>query len=126
VRRLGVRAILLLGICGVVAAVAISSTGTAVATGTPIKVGAIVSETGPAPFVDWSEGAIAYFKDLNSHGGINGHPVDLILKNDAGNPTQTGLIARQLIGEGVVAFVGSLSLNDCGLNRQFYISQNIV
>jgi branched-chain amino acid transport system substrate-binding protein len=126
VRKLGVRAILLLGICGAVAAVAFSSAGPAGAAGTPIKVGAIVSETGPAPFVDWSEGAIAYFKDLNAHGGINGHPVDLIYKNDAGNPTQTGLIARQLVGDGVVAFVGSLSLNDCGLNRQYYISEDIV
>ena len=125
-RKLGARAILLLGICGALAAVAVSSSGSAIATGSPIMVGAIVSETGPAPFVDWSEGALAYFKDLNAHGGLNGHPVDLILKNDAGNPTQTGLIARQLIGQGVVAFVGSLSLNDCGLNRQYYISQNIV
>lgn len=125
-RKLGVRAILLLGICGAVAAVAFSSAGPAGAAGAPIKVGAIVSETGPAPFVDWSEGAIAYFKDINAHGGINGHPVDLIYKNDAGNPTQTGLIARQLIGDGVVAFVGSLSLNDCALNSQYYISQDIV
>jgi branched-chain amino acid transport system substrate-binding protein len=124
-RKVGVRAMLLLGVAAAIAAI-VTSSGSAAATGSPIKVGAIVSETGPAPFVDWSEGAIAYFKDLNAHGGINGHPVDLIFKNDAGNPTQTGLIARQLIGEGVVAFVGSLSLNDCGLNRQYYISQNIV
>jgi branched-chain amino acid transport system substrate-binding protein len=126
VRKLGVRAILLLGICGAVAAVAFSSAGPAGAAGTPIKVGAIVSETGPAPFVDWSEGVLAYFKDINAHGGINGHPVQVIYKNDAGNPTQTGLIARQLIGDGVVAFVGSLSLNDCALNSQYYISQDIV
>ena len=131
VKKLGLRAIFLLGIVGAVAGVAISSAGSAAArteraTGSPIKVGAIVSETGPAPFVDWSEGAIAYFKALNAHGGIHGHPVDLIYKNDAGNPTQTGLIARQMISNGVVAFVGSLSLNDCGLNRQYYISQNIV
>jgi branched-chain amino acid transport system substrate-binding protein len=122
----GVRAILLLVAAAAVAAVVMSSAGSAAATGSPIKVGAIVSETGPAPFVDWSEGAKAYFKDLNAHGGINGHPVDLLYMNDAGNPTQTGLIARQLIGDGVVAFVGSLSLNDCGLNRQYYISQDIV
>jgi branched-chain amino acid transport system substrate-binding protein len=126
VRRRGVRAIMALGLCAGIVAFALSAAGSAAAAGTPIKVGAIVSETGPAPFVDWSEGAKAYFNAINKTGGINGHPVDLLYMNDAGNPTQTSLIARQLIGDGIVAFVGSLSLNDCGLNREYYIQQDIV
>lgn len=125
-RKKGVRAIVLLATCTALVVAAVASTGSAGAAGTPIKVGAIVSETGPAPFVDWSEGAKAFFNRINKSGGINGHPVDLIYADDKGDPTQTAALARQMVSEGVVAFVGTLSLNDCGVNRQYYISQNIV
>ncbi|MGH2849530.1 MAG: ABC transporter substrate-binding protein [Solirubrobacteraceae bacterium] len=125
-KKLGIRAVILMAVCGAIAAVFVSTTGSAGATLSPIKVGAIVSETGPNPFVDWSEGAKAFFKRLNAHGGINGHPVDLIYQDDKGDPTQTALLARQMVGEGVVAFVGSLSDDDCGVNRQYYLSENIV
>jgi len=126
VRRRAVRATMALGLSAAIVAFALASAGSASATLSPIKVGAIVSETGPNPFVDWAEGAGAYFKDLNAHGGIDGHPVDWIEMNDAGNPTQTALLARQLVGDGVVAFVGSLSDDDCGVNRQYYQEENIV
>lgn len=92
----------------------------------PIKVAAIVSETGPAPFTGWANGAIAYFKWLNAHGGVNGHPVDFSISDDQGNPTNASELARRLVGQGIVAFVASLSLDDCAVNRQYYQQQNIV
>lgn len=92
----------------------------------PIKVAAIVSETGPAPFTGWANGAIAYFKYLNAHGGINGHPVQFSISDDVGSPTNASELARRLVGQGIVAFVASLSLDDCAVNRQYYQQQNIV
>jgi branched-chain amino acid transport system substrate-binding protein len=92
----------------------------------PIKVAAIVSETGAAPFTGWANGAIAYFKALNAAGGVNGHPVDFTINDDGGTPTQASGLARKLSGEGIVAFVASLSLSDCAVNRQYYEQQNIV
>lgn len=92
----------------------------------PIKVAAIVSETGPAPFTGWADGAKAYFKWLNANGGVNGHPVQFSISDDQGNPTQASNLARRLVGQGIVAFVASLSLSDCAVNRQYYQQQNIV
>jgi branched-chain amino acid transport system substrate-binding protein len=92
----------------------------------PIKVASIASETGPAPFTDWATGATAYFKWLNANGGINGRKVDFKIYDDKGDPAQASALARRLVGEGIVAFVGSISLGDCAVNRQYYQQQNIV
>lgn len=102
------------------------STTSAKADHSPIKVAALASETGPAPFTDWATGATAYFKSLNAKGGINGHPVDFTIYDDKGDSAQASALARRLVGQGVVAFVGSISLGDCAVNRQYYIQQNIV
>jgi branched-chain amino acid transport system substrate-binding protein len=109
----------------VLAATSFGSSAT-VASGSPIKVAAIVSETGPAPFTGWANGAQAYFKYINAHGGINGHPVQFSIVDDQGSPTNAAELARQEVGDGIVAFVASLSLDDCAVNRQYYQQQNIV
>lgn len=96
------------------------------ATGEPIKVGAIVSITGPAAFPDWHTGAVAFFKRLNAEGGINGRPVELTALDDKGDPAQASALARRLVGDGAQAFVASLSLFDCAVNRKYYEQQGIV
>jgi branched-chain amino acid transport system substrate-binding protein len=108
------------------ATTAASGTATGAATGTPIKVAAIVSETGPAPFVGWANGAQAYFKYINANGGIQGHPVQFTIVDDQGSPTNATELARKEVAAGIVAFVASLSLDDCAVNRQYYQQQNIV
>jgi branched-chain amino acid transport system substrate-binding protein len=47
----------------------------------------------------------AWVKWTNSRGGINGHPVQLVTRNDPGNPGVALSEARQLVSEGVVALV---------------------
>jgi branched-chain amino acid transport system substrate-binding protein len=98
----------------------------AAASGTPIKVAAIVSETGPAPFTGWANGAEAYFDYVNAHGGVQGHPVQFTIVDDQGSPSNAVALARKEVGAGIVAFVASLSLDDCAVNRQYYQQQNIV
>jgi branched-chain amino acid transport system substrate-binding protein len=104
----------------------IAAPGSAVSAGAPIKIGAITSLTGPAAFTDWSDGAAALFKRINASGGINGHPVQWTDYDDGGNPTQASDLARKLVGQGIVAFVASLSLDDCAVNRQYYQQVGIV
>src|SRR6516162_642305 len=55
------------------------------ATGTPIKIGFVTSVTGNASstFNNSDIGAKAYFDAINKQGGFNGHPLQLITKDDA-------------------------------------------
>jgi ABC-type branched-subunit amino acid transport system substrate-binding protein len=48
----------------------------------------------------------AFTKALNAKGGINGHPVDLILCDDHSDPNQTAACGRIAIQDHVVAAVG--------------------
>jgi branched-chain amino acid transport system substrate-binding protein len=98
----------------------------AAASGSPIKVASLASLTGAASFAGWQLGAKAYFDYVNKHGGINGHPVDFTILDDAGSPTQVALLARQQVDAGVVAFAGSVSLGDCAVNGKYYDQQGIV
>jgi len=91
------------------------------ATGEPIKFGALVTKV---PGIDWTDGtdaAAAYFKCLNDNGGIQGRPVEFIVEEHAVDPQQVQSLATRLAEtEKVDAFVGSFSLLDCPVNRDYY------
>jgi branched-chain amino acid transport system substrate-binding protein len=75
------------------------------ATGTPIKVGVICSCTGSvgtfvAPYTEVYQ---AWAKTVNASGGINGHPVQLIVKDDGSSPATSFSDAQTLIADKVVA-----------------------
>jgi branched-chain amino acid transport system substrate-binding protein len=97
------------------------------ATGSPIKVGAISALSGPITIADPQNTAKAYFKYINAHGGINGHPIDYISLDDAANPANAATDARQLVEQdGVVAEVGGSSLLECAVNANFYVQQKVL
>ncbi|MBV9450283.1 MAG: ABC transporter substrate-binding protein [Streptosporangiaceae bacterium] len=74
-----------------------------------IKVGMIAPLTGPfAPLGQGDEqGADIAVSQLNAAGGIDGHKVDLIIKDDKTDPTQSLIDFQALQGEGVAAVLGS-------------------
>jgi branched-chain amino acid transport system substrate-binding protein len=74
-----------------------------------IKVGMIAPLTGPfAPLGQGDEqGAEIAVSQLNGSGGIDGHKVDLIIKDDKTDPTQSVIDFQALQGQGVVAVLGS-------------------
>lgn len=74
-----------------------------------IKVGMIAPLTGAfAPLGKGDEqGAEIAVSQLNSSGGIDGHKVDLIIKDDKTDPTQSVIDFQALQGQGVVAVLGS-------------------
>jgi branched-chain amino acid transport system substrate-binding protein len=89
------------------AAGAATSAGGA-ATGTPVKIGFICSCTGPlASSVAISQPAYdSWVKAQNAKGGLNGHPIDLIVKDDASNPGNSVAMVHELVEQdNVIALV---------------------
>jgi len=101
----------------IVAVVAVLATSSAVSggaatpsspTGTPIVIGAILSITGNyAPLGEPERNALLIAeKDINAHGGIAGHPVQITILDDEGKADVAQQLATQLAGQHVAAIVG--------------------
>jgi branched-chain amino acid transport system substrate-binding protein len=94
---------------------------------TPIKIGAVSSLTGPAPFPEVPAAAQAVFERVNAEGGINGRQIEFVSLDDGADPAQASTAARRLVDENqVVALVGSASLVECSVNAAFYAQQEVV
>ncbi|MGE4558822.1 MAG: ABC transporter substrate-binding protein [Desulfobulbus sp.] len=92
------------GLC-VLALVVITSSAFAAT----IKIGAILDETGPAAFLGGPESRSLRMlvDELNAKGGINGNPIELIVKNSGASPEKAVSFAKQLIEEEkVFAIIG--------------------
>lgn len=91
--------------------------------GDPIVVGAICSCSGAQAAVlsEIKEVNEAWAKSVNAKGGINGHPVKMIVKDDAGEPAKALAAAKELVEKDkVVAFVGMFSLAEAAWEK--YVS----
>lgn len=78
----------------------------------PIKIGVVFSLSGPLASVGvpQRDAVTAVAEDLNAKGGINGHPIQLVVFDDGTNPTEAARGATQLIQQDkVVAIVGPTS-----------------
>jgi branched-chain amino acid transport system substrate-binding protein len=74
-----------------------------------IKVGAILSVTGPASFLGAPEAKTLEMlvDELNKKGGVNGQKIELIIKDSAASPEKAFSFAKQLIEENkVFAIIG--------------------
>ena len=75
----------------------------------PIKVGALMSVTGPAAFLGAPEARTLEMlvEELNQKGGVGGHKLKLVVKDTAGDPAKALSFAKQLIEEEqVFAIIG--------------------
>jgi branched-chain amino acid transport system substrate-binding protein len=89
------------------------SATTSPATGTPYKIGAISSDSGPAgTYTDISVTVHNWVSYTNSHGGINGHPVNLTYYNDQSNPALALSDAETLINDHVLAIMDASFVNN--------------
>ena len=84
------------------------TTATATATGQPIKVMIAGTLSGPTNLPELPHGAQAAAAEINTHGGVNGRPIDVIACDDS-NPSPDAC-ARKAVAEHVAAVVGSQSL----------------
>ncbi|WP_236792000.1 ABC transporter substrate-binding protein [Amycolatopsis sp. GM8] len=88
-----------------------STSGDSSGAGDPIKIGLIGSFSGPAgtglTAAKLSE--MAWVSSVNDTGGINGHPVQLFVEDDGGDPAKSVSAMKNLVEkDGVVAIVGSI------------------
>jgi branched-chain amino acid transport system substrate-binding protein len=79
------------------------------ATGTPVKIGVVLSITGPAAGlgVPTRNGVLLAEKAVNASGGIRGRPIQLIIEDDGSNPDNARTKANALVhNEKVVGLLG--------------------
>ncbi|ONH55557.1 hypothetical protein CcI49_29070 [Frankia sp. CcI49] len=77
--------------------------------GEPIKIGQIApTENAVYNTPDYIAVARAAVRGVNSRGGVNGRPLELVYCNDAFDPNKAAACARRLVDEGVVATVKSI------------------
>ncbi len=80
-----------------------SSSASGTASGSPVVFHVLLSETGAGAFLG-SRGATslkAQTAYINSHGGINGHPIKLDIKNNESSPSTNVSLATHWISQGV-------------------------
>jgi branched-chain amino acid transport system substrate-binding protein len=91
------------------------------ASGEPIKLGAIVTKQPGVDFTQITGIAQAYFDCVNDNGGIDGRPIEYIVKTEQTNPQQIGSLATRLAeNDKVLGFVGNTSILDCPVNHKYY------
>lgn len=80
-------------------------------TGTPIKTFTVttVNATAVPIYAAVKTTAEAYEQWINANGGIAGHPLEVTVCDDRGEPTQATACAREAVAAGAVAGVGSYS-----------------
>ena len=81
------------------------------------KVGAVFSVTGRASFLGDPEKKTALMlqKEINKKGGINGHPLELVIYDDEGDSTKCTLAVRKLIAKDKVCAIIGPSLSGLSL-----------
>lgn len=77
----------------------------------PYKIGAVFSITGGASFLGEPEKKTAEMirDDINKQGGINGHPIELVILDDETDPTKANLAVKKLVKEAPVVIGPSTS-----------------
>src|SRR5919201_1751461 len=96
------------------------------ATGTPIKLGAIVTKQPGTDFTDGANMANAYFNCVNDNGGINGHPIQYKFYAEQTDPAQIAGFAHKLIQtDKVVGIVGGFSIIECAVDHKYWESLGV-
>lgn len=96
--------------------------------GEPIKIGAILSLTGPyAGLGQPEQNTIEMLQEqVNSNGGVAGRPIDVIIEDDATEAEQTAAAASSLIDrEEVVAVIGATGTGQTMAIRDQVVSAEI-
>lgn len=94
------------------------------ATGEPIRLGGMATNIPGVDFTWITEMTGAYFECVNDNGGINGRPIEYISEEEQVDPQQIASLAAKLVEQDqVLGIVGSTSLIECSVNRDYYAEQ---
>jgi len=78
--------------------------------GSPMAIGNVGTYTGPAgsSLKDLRDGVQVWAQWVNDHGGVNGHPVKMIVADDGGDQSRYRSLIQQMVEtQGVIAFVAN-------------------
>jgi len=93
----------------------------------PIKIGGLATLSGAMTLPESPEAARAVFDRVNTEGGIQGRKIEYIVQDDKGEAGATAQAGRELVdSQGVVAFAGSASLQDCAVNSNLYNRRGVL
>ncbi len=93
------------------------------ADGAPIKIGFIGPQTGPlAAFGVIGQGMKIYFDKINEEeGGVDGHPIELVIKDDAYDPAKSAPAVQEAIeGDEIFASVFQVGTPNVAGTRDLY------
>lgn len=96
--------------------------------GEPIKIGLQGPMTGDYAYEGQGfQKAVQLLVDqVNENGGLLGRPVELVIEDDAGDPTQSALVADRMIDAGVVAVIGAYNSTATEPASEIYNEANIL
>jgi ABC-type branched-subunit amino acid transport system substrate-binding protein len=93
-----------------------------------VKIG-LITTTAPAQASQSSEreyAALLAVEEINAAGGVNGLPLELLLRYDQNRPAASVAVARDLVHQGVVAIIGpSTSAATLAISRQVTIAADV-
>jgi branched-chain amino acid transport system substrate-binding protein len=98
-----------LALAAAVAAAALAGAAVPAVAADPIRIGSVVSATGPAAFLGDPEAKTLKLTvdEINAKGGLLGRPLELVLYDDGGDANKARTFATRLVeDDGVVAMVG--------------------
>jgi branched-chain amino acid transport system substrate-binding protein len=96
------------------------------ATGAPIKIGAIATESGGLDFSSAPRSAQAFFDCVNANGGINGRPIEYDVQDDGLDPQKASALATKFADDSsVVAMTGGASFVACTTNQPIFAKANL-
>lgn len=95
-----------------------SSSGTGASSASsqsPVKIGLVVTLSGPLAQIGQSHlaGATLAVDELNAKGGVDGHKIELVSKDEKADPQATVTGVKQLLGDGVTLIAGGTTDSDC-------------
>jgi branched-chain amino acid transport system substrate-binding protein len=93
-----------------------SSSGTQAANGTPIKIG-VLDDNAPSTGIEGAEMRVntdLAIAQINSAGGIHGHPLQAVYADPKGDPAQAVNMAQQLVqNQGADVLAGAVLSSEC-------------
>lgn len=96
--------------------------------GETLKIGAILSQSGSLAQVGkvQEDGLKFAIEEINAGGGVGGHNLELVVRDDGGDPTQARNVAQELVeGSGVKIVIGPV-LSSSALSALPYLTEKKV
>lgn len=93
--------------------------------GSPLKVGVLLSLSGPQGVIGEIQlrGIEIAVDELNTEGGVAGHPIELAVRDDGGDPTRAVSLAQELVQREGVKFILGTTLSSPALAVFEYLTE---